>query len=265
MNVSVRSLAGAADQTLIVGCVVAGSGNKSLLVRGIGPTLGNFQVPNALVDPQLRIFAGGAMRTSNDNWGQAPNVGELMQASTRLGAFPLPTGSRDSAVLDTFSAGAWSMQVSGPAAGGVALIEVYDADANPLTSPARLINLSARTQVGREDQALFAGFVVTGGPRRVLIRGVGPSLRAFGVDGTLGNPILRLFSGSTRIAENDDYVSSPDRAAIEAAARSVNAFALSHPSDAALVYTLSPGVYSAQVSGADGGTGVGLVEVYELP
>lgn len=265
VNLSVRSVAGAGERTLILGCVVGGSGSKSMLVRGIGPSLTAFQVGNALSDPQLQIYSGSTLRVSNDNWGQSPNVAAMAPTFSRLGAFMLPGGSRDAAVLDSFGPGAWSMQVSGPASGGVALVEVYDADLNPGAAAARLVNLSARTEIGTGERALFAGFAVSGGSRRVLIRGVGGSLRAFNLTGVLSDPVLQLFTGNTVIAENDDIASRTDRAQIEAAARSVGAFPLSSDLDAALLVSLPPGVYSAQVSGYEGETGVGLVEVYEVP
>jgi hypothetical protein len=98
----------------------------------------------------------------------------------------------------------------------------------------------------------------------VLIRAIGPTLAVFGVTDTLSDPRLRLFSGSTLVAENDNW---GGQAGLTAAAAAVGAFALSNPasSDAVLLLTLPPGGYTAQVSGANNGTGVALVEVYELP
>jgi hypothetical protein len=259
-NLSVRSLAGSGDQALIVGCVVGGSGSRSLLVRGIGPGLANFGVAGVLADPQLVI--SGARTLFNDNWGSAANASALPSTFSRVGAFALPTGSRDAAVLDSFATGSWTMQLSG-AGTGVGLVEIYDADASPLAGPAELVNISARTLVGTGDGALVAGFVVSGAPRKLLIRAAGGSLRALGVNGVLEDPVLQLFRNGALVASSDDWAASPDRAQIDASARNVGAFPLTSDRDSALLVTLDPGSYTAQVSGKNGTTGVALVEIYE--
>ena len=127
-----------------------------------------------------------------------------------------------------------------------------------------MVNLSARNQVGAGGDILIAGLYVAGtGSRRVLIRGVGPGLAALGVEGTLANPRLAVFTADgTRIADNDDW--DP---ALAATFRSVAAFPLPDRSrDAALVVALPAGRgYTAQVVGVGGTTGEALVEVYELP
>ena len=101
-----------------------------------------------------------------------------------------------------------------------------------------------------------------------LALAIGPSLTAFGVAGALADPRLRVFTGAALIAENDNWSIVPaDTAATAQAARDTGAFALANGSkDAALILTLAPGAYTAQVSGADGAsTGVALIEVYEVP
>jgi hypothetical protein len=115
------------------------------------------------------------------------------------------------------------------------------------------------------DGILIAGFTLSGNvAKRVLIRGVGPSLTQFGVTGTLANPMLAVYRGATVVADNDDWGGGEDLAA---AFRSVGAFTLASPTsrDAALLVTLQPGSYTAQLSGVGGTTGVALIEVYELP
>jgi len=154
-------------------------------------------------------------------------------------------------------------------AGGVALAEIYDASVNPNADYQRLINLSTRGDVGTGENILIGGFIVTGNaPKKMLVRAIGPSLTAFGVAGALADPRLRVFTGAALIAENDNWSIVPaDTAATVQAARDTGAFALANGSkDAALILTLAPGAYTAQVSGADGtGTGVALIEVYEVP
>jgi uncharacterized protein (DUF1800 family) len=125
----------------------------------------------------------------------------------------------------------------------------------------RLSNVSVRTSAGGAD-LLITGFTIGPGPsKQVLVRAVGPTLGAFGVPGTLADPKLELFNASSvKIAENDNFNSadSPIFA-------SVGAFPLAAGAkDAALVATLAPGSYTAQVSGIGGAAGVALVEVYEV-
>jgi hypothetical protein len=160
--------------------------------------------------------------------------------------------------------GGYSAQVAGPGnAGGIVLVELYDAAS---ATAARLVNVSARTAVGTGENALFAGFAVTGNAKRtVLIRAIGPALAAFGATGVLADPRLDLLvsGASTPLATNDDWGGGVN---LTAAFNSVGAFPLGATSkDAALLVTLDPGSYSVQVSGAGGATGEALVEIYEVP
>jgi len=147
-------------------------------------------------------------------------------------------------------------------------MELYDvtapADFDGTRSP-RLMNASARTLVGLNDQVLIAGFAIGGSTARtVLIRAVGPTLGDFGVSGTLSAPRLDLIRGSVTLASNAGWGGDEQ---LSAASKAVGAFELGNlaSKDCALLVTLPPGTYSAKVSGANGGTGVALVEVYDLP
>lgn len=263
INLSVRTTAGTGDQTLIAGFVVAG-GSKQVLVRAIGPTLQSvFGLDGVLTDPQLSIVGSGPI-ASNSGWG---GTSALSSAFAQVGAFPLATTSRDAALLSPLAAGGYSAQVtSSSGRTGVALVEAYDAD--PASSTSRFVNLSARTVAGTGDQTLIAGFVISGNvPKTLLIRGVGPGLAAFGVSGVLTNPRLEL---RTRVNDQDTLVASNagwgGGAALRTAFTQVGAFELPASSaDAALLVSLEPGAYTAQVAGAGNTTGVALVEVYEVP
>lgn len=255
-NLSIRTNAGTGAETLIVGFNLAGGGTKPLLIRGIGPTLASFGVSGTLADPTLQLFNGATVVTSNDNWGGSATIAT---AGTGVGAFALPTTSRDAALLQTLGVGSYTAQIGG--GGGVALVEIYDVGS---ATDAKLSNVSARTRVGTGGDILIAGFAISGsGTKSVLIRGVGPTLGAFGVTGILTDPKLDLFSGATVIQSNDNWGGG---ASLITAFASVGAFALPTSSrDAALVASLQPGTYSVQISGVGGGSGVALVEVYELP
>jgi outer membrane protein assembly factor BamB len=262
-NLAVRTFAGAGDDALIVGFVVGGGGARSLLVRGVGPTLANFGITGVLENPRIVARAQQAVVAENEDWDQSPDPGAIETAAVAVGAFPLPRGSRDSALLADFPARDYTVQVSGAGGTtGVALMETYDAAG---ASTARLINVSARSAVGTGSGILIAGFVVQQGTRAVLVRAVGPGLQVFGVPGVLADPLLQVFRQSEAVAENDDWSDAVNSAEIAAAAQAVGAFPLPAGSwDAALLLTLPPGPYTAQVSGVNGATGVALVEIYEV-
>jgi hypothetical protein len=128
-------------------------------------------------------------------------------------------------------------------------------------SAARLVNLSARGRVGTGGDILVAGFTVGGtGPKQLLLRAIGPKLSAFGVTGALVDPQLELYMGDTKISENDNWPRS-----LEPTFDAVKAFMLDANSrDAALLVSLSPGSYTVQVRGADGGIGEAMIEIYEV-
>ena len=253
-NLAVRTTL-AANQILIVGLTMSG-GTKEVLLRAAGPGLGALGVAGTMADPKLALYNGATQVASNDNWqGNAA----VSAAISRVGAFAFPSASSLDAALVANIEGGRTVQVSGPAAGNV-IVEAYDAGSGYAT---RLTNLSALNYVGTGGDILIAGFTVAGsGSRNLLIRAAGPSLGSLGVAGTIADPKLELFTSSgSKIAENDTYAAS-----LNAIFASVGAFGfVANAKDAALIVSLPPGGYTVQVSGADGGTGVAIVEVYELP
>jgi hypothetical protein len=267
-NLAIRTTAGTGAEMLIMGFTVGGAntqGAKSMLIRGAGPSLGAFGLTGVLDNPQLALFRGASEIARNDNWnGDA----QVASEGTRLGAFPfMSPGSGDAALVTSQAGGGYTVQVSGVGGtSGIALAEVYDATTIPAitASTPRLTNVSARTRVGTGGDILIAGFTVAGvTSRTMLLRAVGPSLAAFGVAGALADPQLALFRGETRLSENDDWGGSP---VLTGAFATVGAFSIANTSrDAAILITLPPGSYTAQVTGANETTGIALVEVYELP
>jgi len=130
-------------------------------------------------------------------------------------------------------------------------------------TPSRLINLSNRSVAGTGDNTQIVGFVVSSGEdKQVLIRAVGPGLESQGVSSFLADPSITVFdSDDNPIGTNDDWVATD----IGDAFASVGAFDLAADSaDAAILLTLSPGLYTAHVGNTSGADGVALVEVYEL-
>ena len=244
----------AANQILIVGFTMSG-GAKNVLLRAAGPTLGAFGVPETMVDPKLDLYSGLTLITSNDNWGGSPS---LAATFTSAGAFAYASATSLDAALVASIDGGRTAHVYGPAAGAV-LVEGYDVGSGDAQ---RFTSLSARNRVGTGANILIAGFSLSGeGKRNLLIRAVGPTLGVFGVPSVLADPKLEIYQGSTKIGENDNWA-----ATLSTAFSSVGAFGLTAGSrDAAITVSLPAGGYTVQVSGADGGVGEALVEIYELP
>ena len=198
----------------------------------------------------------------------------IASAVAAVGAFPWnsPT-SHDSALFENLPGGNYTAQIAGQSNDtGVALVEVYDATPTATYTPAspRLVNLSTRVQVGSGVNILIAGFVIGGSTSKtVLVRASGPALATFGVSGTLPDPALKLYR------ENADQTSTllqtdsgwAGNAQIAATASRVGAFPWNRASslDSAILVTLPPGAYTAQIAGASGDTGVALAEIYEVP
>ena len=258
VNLSVRAPAGTDAQTLIVGFVVDGA--STLLIRGIGPALGDYGVSDVLGDPQVVLYSsGGVALQRNDNWsGDA----SLATAFASVGAFGLNAASKDAALLRNVVADSYTAQITSATGDtGAALAEIYDANS---TGGGRLVNLSARAQVTADAEPLIAGFVISGNvPKQVLIRATGPALAAFGVIDGLNDPRLALYRDSALVQSNDNWGGG---AALTAAFAQVGAFAIDNPasSDAAILATLSPGAYTAHVSAGNSLGGVALIEVYEV-
>ena len=290
-NISTRGVTAGGNQALIAGFVVANAPGappnqtRQMLIRVIGPSLNgpplNLNVAGALANPVLEVYnAAGVPILSNDNWGNqsanaaanATQVTAIQQATTRVGTFALPPNSQDAVVFATLPAGNYTVQGYGANSGasGVVLIEVYDATvaATTATSP-RASNVATRGEVGTGANVLIAGFVINGtASRRMLLRGVGPTLTRFGLgqNAVLADPLLTLKNAAgVTLRTNDDWSTGGDAAIIAAASVSGGAFALANGSkDAAMIIMLPPGAYTVQLSGVGNTTGIGIVEVYDI-
>eukprot|EP01012_Entosiphon_sulcatum_P051831 TRINITY_DN7118_c0_g1_i1.p1 TRINITY_DN7118_c0_g1~~TRINITY_DN7118_c0_g1_i1.p1 ORF type:complete len:2111 (+),score=215.11 TRINITY_DN7118_c0_g1_i1:17-6349(+) len=267
-NISTRARVGTGDAVTIAGFVISGQDSKPVLIRAIGPALGSLGVSTALTAPKLELFRSGNNTpiATNTGWTTSGNTSGITAATIAAGAFPLGANAADSVIFATLAPGAYTAVISSANnTPGVALAEVYD-----LSAPAagqKLFNISTRASTGTGDSTLIAGIVVSGSvPKRVLIRGVGPTLGALGVVGALAQPQLSVIKDGVTVASNSNWSTSPDKLAIEAASAQVGAFGLgSNSSDAAMILSLAPGNYSAQVVGANGTAGIAIIEIYELP
>jgi uncharacterized delta-60 repeat protein len=257
---SARSNVGIGPAAVLGAFTVEGTTPKQMLVRGIGPTLSSFGIVGVLVDPQLEIVNAttGVVVATNDDWGSAANAGDIAAATTRVGAFALPSGSKDAVVLATFAPGTYRLRIVGAGSTtGIAMAEVYDAD-----TTLRLVYVATRAQAGPGSNTLVASFVASGtATSQYLIRAVGSS--SLFSAGMIGNPVLSVYSGSTLIATNDDWGNDASSPTIAAATLTAGAQPLmGNSQDSVLLLTLSPGGYTAQVTSV--ATGLAVLEVFVI-
>ncbi len=283
-NISTRGYVGTGDSLLIPGFITVGSGGKPVLVRAIGRTLADppYNVPGVLANPQLRVVNANSdvELAFNDDWRDQSDSAAVATAIAATGAFPIPDGSRDAALLlDAPTGQRLSVNVTGVGnTTGVVIAEVYVVD-DGATPEARLVNISTRGFVGTGDNVMIPGFFLgPGGTRRLLIRAAGPKLAALapGLPTVILDPVLRVrrVADHEEVASNNNWQDGGQGADISAATAEAGAgFSFSDGSaDAALILTVGPSApatddrgFTVEVFDANGATGLALAEIYELP
>jgi cyclophilin family peptidyl-prolyl cis-trans isomerase len=256
IQLSTRMQVGTGDNVLIGGFIMRGPSPKRLVIRGIGPSSG---LSGALADPVLALHdATGATIASNNNWNDAANKQEMIDAGLA------PTSPNESAILATLPSDPNSASYTAIVRGannttGIGLVEVYDLDSGPGST---LLNIATRGQVNVDPNALIGGFFLGGTEsKRVLVRAIGPSLVPFGIPNALMDPILELRDSNGALLEsNDDWGSSPNQPEIQA-----SGLAPTSPKESAVLRLLSAAPYTAIVRGVGGTAGIGSVEAYQLP
>ena len=253
-NISTRLLIMTGDNIAIGGFIITGPNSKKLLIRGLGPSLAQFNVPNTLQDPTLELHDGtGSIITNNDNWKDTQQT--LIEATGLA-----PSDDRESAILITLQPGSYTVFEAGKnGTTGIGLVEVYDLDT---AANAKLSNISTRGLVGTGDNVVIGGFILgaSGEPGSVVIRAMGPSLIPFGVANALADPTLALYDGNgTSIASNDNWKDTQQTA--------LQNTGLQPPNDleSAIFAILPVANYTAIVQGKNGSGGLALVEVYSVP
>ncbi|HUG10629.1 MAG TPA: hypothetical protein VMM36_06425 [Opitutaceae bacterium] len=251
INVSCRAFAGAGDSTLVVGFYISGTGSKTVLIRGIGPRLLDYIPGPVVADPAITLYSGDTPIEFNEDWDSA-----LAADFAQVGAFSLVPGSKDAAMKVTLQPGLYTVHLvnDGPVAEG--LIEVYDLSRDP---GSRLTNVSCRLDM-QPGQTVILGTSLIGDALPVLARNVGPGIAPYiqNPADALVDPHLRVYSGQTEIAVNDNW--DP---ATGAYFGPVGAFGLPNGSkDAAIRLEFQPGGYTVHATG-NGGGGIAIIELYE--
>ena len=258
LNISTRLRVQSGDAVLISGFIITGSEPKTVVVRGIGPSLAALGVADALQNPTLTLFqstsGGNVQLEANDDFFQSPRSEEIRALGLN------PEFSTESAILRTLAPGAYTAVVRGKNnTTGVGVVEVYDLSA---TSNSKLANVSTRGFVETGSNVMIGGFIA-GHPNSasvpVIVRAIGPSLAGLGVPTPLQDPVLELRDGNGTLIEQNDNWRDTNEAAIAA-----SGFAPSNNAESAILISRPPGNTTAIVRGKNGGIGNALVEVYRL-
>jgi autotransporter-associated beta strand protein len=252
-NLSTRLLVGTGNNVGIGGFIVTGGGPRHILLRGTGPSLSE-TITDALPDPSLQLRGPTGFQTlTNDNWRET-------QEAEIIATGRAPSNDLESAIVADLFPGAYTAILAGNVGTtGVGLLELFDVSIN---QNSRLANISTRANVGTADEIVIAGFILGGANdgEPIIVRGLGPSLSETGVS-ALPDPKLELRNEQgLLIASDDNWMDNPTQAAIIQAA----GLAPSNDLESAIAATVMPGAYTVLLSGVNDGTGVGLVEVYDL-
>jgi hypothetical protein len=261
------------DNVLIEGFSVQGpaGSTKKIIVRAIGPSLAPFGVTDPLANPTLEIHDANnnnAIVATNDDW-QTTQIGGLItadQSAEISGSGFAPGKDAESAIIANLPPGSYSAVVRGFGNSvGTGVVDAFDL--SPAAS-AKLVNIATRGLIKPSDGLMIAGFITQNGPVKALVLAIGPSLAGppFQITNALQDTTLQIRTpDGTIVVENDDWKirfsdGSSQQAEIEATGI--------HPTDnreSAVVVTLPPGQYSAQVRGKPEATGTGVVQVYFIP
>jgi subtilisin family serine protease len=306
VNISTRARVQTGDNVMIGGFWITGTVPKTVLIRARGGSLGGAPFVNnpstVLANPTMQLYAGTTVIAQNNDWqstdplclSPASACGGVTQI-TATGLDPCqpnpgqtvapPGCAQESAILVTVAPGGYTAIVSGVGGtSGMGLVEVFEVD----TSAATLVNISTRARVQTGDNVMIGGFWIVGTtPKNVLIRARGGSLGGApfvnNPSTVLANPTMQLYSGTTVIAQNNDWQTTDPLCLSPATAcggePEITATGLDpcqpNPSqtvappgcsqESAILVTLAPGGYTAIVSGVGGTSGMGLVEVFEVP
>lgn len=255
VNISTRASVINGDNVSIGGFIVTGNGSKNVVIRAIGPSLksGDQPVVGRMDDPTLELYDGaGSLIASNDNWGDTQQT-EVENSGLQ------PPDPRESAIVRSLSAGAYTAVLRGKDGGsGIALVEIYDRDTNPITS--LMANISTRAVVGEGDNAMIGGFIAGRGTGSalMLLRAIGPSLKST-LPTALDDPTLELYDANGSLLFSNDNWKDTQQSEIEH-----TGLAPANNAESAILAPVAPGNYTAVMRGANNSVGTGLIEIYNI-
>ena len=265
LGISTRGLV-TASSFLHAGVIVSGTVNKKVVFMAKGPLLSNYGVSGVLADPYLEVYnSSGSLIYSNDSWGAADSSISISQDIGKTG-ITSPSSSLEAGLTVSLSPGAYTAILKGTSSSsGAALVEAYELYGEELDS--KLLGISTRGSV-TTTSFLYAGIAVTGtNSKKVAFMGKGPLLSNYGVAGVLSDPYIEIYNSTgTLIYSNDSHTSVTGTGAelISSYSSSEGITLPSSSLEAAIVVDLSPGNYSAILKGANGTSGIGLIEAYEV-
>lgn len=254
LNISTRGKVESGNSVMIGGLTVSGTQPKKVLIRAIGPSLGDAGITTPLLDPVLELHLADGSVIANDDWKSSQQA-EIMAAGLA------PSSDKESAIITTLPPGAHTAIVQGAnQSTGTAVVEAYDLEGSTASV---LANISTRGFVGNDNDVLIGGFILGGttGNAPLVIRGLGPSLTGLGISDSLLDPTIMIANqnGAT-LASNDNWQDD----AANAAAVTANGLGPKVSAEAALSFSLPPGSYTAILASKTGTPGVGLIEIYNL-
>ena len=223
-----------------------------MLIRALGPSLGDRGVPDYLADPMLDLHGeNGSLIFTNDDW-------RTTQEAEIVATGVAPSNDAESAIVATLIPGKYTAVMSGHGATGIGLIEIYDLDT---AGSSRLANTSTRALVATGDGAVIGGLILdaNSGSADAIIRGLGPSLANAGASHALADPILELRDANGALLQlNDNWQDDPAQTAL------INASGIPPENDleSAIEMSLAPGAYTAILRGNHGTSGLGIIEIY---
>ena len=256
LNISTRARAQTGQNVLIGGFILGnGGGSKTIVVRALGPSLSAQGVSSPLLNPSLQLIdQSGQLIASNDDWMSNANEQAIVDSGLA------PTDPNESAILVSLGPGDYTAVVNGVdgTTGNIALVEVYDLDS---IDPPNLLNISTRSFVDTGQAEMIAGLIVGGTSGQVVVvRGLGPSLASDAIANPLSDPTITIYNSfGTAISTNDNWQDDPSSTDVQNAG-----LAPTNPLESAVLLQLTPGDYTAVLSGVNGATGVGLVEIYNV-
>jgi hypothetical protein len=255
---------GTGDNALFGGFILTGSGNKTVILLAVAPSLSG-TIAGTLADPRLELYdASNTLIGQNDNWKTTQQGGVITgdQVAAIQASGVAPTNDAESALIATLPPGNYTAILRGVNdTTGIAVVEGFDLS----QATARIGNLATRGFVQTGDGAMFGGLIIGNQTTKVVIRAIGPSLGALGVPNALVNPTLEFHDNNGALIDsNNNWKIRDSDGASQQAAVEATGLAPGNDLESVLIETQPPGNYTAIVRGVNDEVGNALVEIYNL-